>query len=646
MNNPPNPSTTTCAKCGHLLTIYNSEMTYQSTCGHFFHHRCFRTLITTNLARPHFCPCCNASITADSFRPVQATLTLRPDPRMETNVQTSVRRDILQTQLNSLSSEYAMLKTQMLELSAKYTFAISNIAPAPQMAPPRTNFPTPCIPPMPHAIPPPQINLPTPGTLQIQTPSRPTLHSDQTILPPAVRIRSNPISHQPLVQPLMHSTQSEFGDFAHDEEQPKLKKGTSAEKGEYHRKYRHRYGISSAALKPYYPLNSYPYYFTAAGFEIKKHEYVTAFFAYTVFLMGDGHITAIVELLEKGKPYDDEQDFNLYRRDLLLSDLIRYLRTFEVLPSRIMLSIGHFDIACNTTPGKFTALMNKLCILLQRHHVEELIIVPLLPHPRSTSTYRSFTAIRDVLDFDWGPLFGGRVTRIPQLFRSVVTRPPFLDAIGPFYPPLAYKETLKAIREQYIPETKKKSKTENSGNESTTSAGAPDSSAEQETLSSPENMESNDATESSTPGQFDNAMEEETIIETSLGPSSQPATHIVLMPEQLAAITAKAKEIAKKLIAKEEAARKLAKETLEKRRRKRVIIRKQRLREQYAARKKAEKLAANDVTINHLVRDENATDQAAAPPPMMIDLTQSPAHVLEAIAVTTRTDPLSEKRTN
>ncbi|XP_065211443.1 uncharacterized protein LOC135839375 isoform X2 [Planococcus citri] len=230
---------------------------------------------------------------------------------------------------------------------------------------------------------------------------------------------------------------------------PKQIKGTPGNKGDYHTRYRKRYGTDSKELLPYYPLNSYPHSFTAAGYELEEGIYVGAWFAFNILLIGDGHIASLARFLGMGKEYDKILDQGLYRRDLLLKDLIEYLNDFTSLPPRIMLSIGNYDVHELTPYREFYNDMNKLCLILQRLKVTEIILVPLIYHP--VNNQRAYACITQVLENNWGLLFGAATTRITGLFDEIHSGHCYFDDFGPYYRLEDYEEVATRIREQFIP---------------------------------------------------------------------------------------------------------------------------------------------------------------------------------------------------
>ncbi|XP_065221725.1 uncharacterized protein LOC135846512 isoform X2 [Planococcus citri] len=291
----------------------------------------------------------------------------------------------------------------------------------------------------------------------LSLPAPPTLHNDRPDVEATASKQSSKIPDPP-APAIPNRTQS-----LHKPPipAPEQKKGTSADKDDYyHRRYRLRFGTECSELIPYHPLDSYPHDFTAARLELAKDTYVSAFFAYNILLMGDGAVESIAKDLEIGQPYKGQLDTQMYRRDLLLADLLRHLRSFDKLPKRIMLSIGNFDVKRGTAYSEFFQDMQNLCLLFKRHEVRELIILPLIPHPMNNK--ESFSRISEALAYNWEPSLGGKITRIPEAFRKLHSSSGYMDKSGPFYQLESYYEVVRKIKEKFIPEILKKPNDSNS----------------------------------------------------------------------------------------------------------------------------------------------------------------------------------------
>ncbi|CAG7823833.1 unnamed protein product [Allacma fusca] len=231
---------------------------------------------------------------------------------------------------------------------------------------------------------------------------------------------------------------------------PKPKKGTSADKRLFHKNYRARFGSDSAEIEPFYPINSYPHGFTAAGYEILDDAYIIVFLAYNILIMGDGHADGIARYLSVSKPYENLVDIEMYRRDLLASELLLYLETFLKLPKRIMMSIGNFDIQRGTSYGQFFNIFQAIILLFKKLKVQELIILPLIPHKKVNQ--EQFSEINRALNYDWERTLGARITRIPHIFEEFHTDRAGIDQYGPFYPSNQYANVLLALRNELIPD--------------------------------------------------------------------------------------------------------------------------------------------------------------------------------------------------
>ncbi|CAG7717364.1 unnamed protein product [Allacma fusca] len=235
---------------------------------------------------------------------------------------------------------------------------------------------------------------------------------------------------------------------------PKPKKGTSADKNLFRKNYKARFGSDSAELKPFYPINSYPHGFTAAGYEILEDTYNVAFFAYNILIMGDGHANGIAKYLGVSKPYENLIDNKMYRRDMLASGLLSYLGTFKELPKRIMISIGNFDVERNTSYEHFFYAFQAICLLLKKLQVQQLIILPLIPHEDINQT--TFSEINRALNFDWERTLGGRVFHTSDIFEELHRNRAGMDQKGPFYPSNLYANIIPTMRDKFIPEVLRK----------------------------------------------------------------------------------------------------------------------------------------------------------------------------------------------
>ncbi|XP_065205885.1 uncharacterized protein LOC135835539 [Planococcus citri] len=236
--------------------------------------------------------------------------------------------------------------------------------------------------------------------------------------------------------------------------QPKQIKGTPGNKGNYHNRYRKRWGTESTELKPYYPMNSYPCDFTAARYQMGEDKYVGAWFAYNILLMGDGHMASLVRFLGKDKKYKKYLDNDMYRRDLLLEDLVAYLGEFdkeEGFPKRVMLSIGNYDVRRGTGFQEFKNLLSQLTTTLQNLGVTEIILVPLLPLPPRSNYLHTHENITRALDTNWEAEFNITMTNIANLFEDMHTGHAYYDESGPYYDIDDYQEIANRIHERFIP---------------------------------------------------------------------------------------------------------------------------------------------------------------------------------------------------
>ncbi|XP_065205040.1 uncharacterized protein LOC135834962 [Planococcus citri] len=229
---------------------------------------------------------------------------------------------------------------------------------------------------------------------------------------------------------------------------PLVKKGTTREKGSNVKKYRQRYNTDPEELRPFYPLNSFPYDFMACGYEINQDNHYIAFFAHEIILIGDGHISAMAHKLAKNKPYQRKLNPNLYRRNLTIKALYQYLQKFSRFPKRIMISIGNFDVHLGTATDEFGDYMEKLCTLFSKFGVTEIILVPLLPNPRAGP---ALSEINQVLSYDWGTTMNCTTTRLTDIFDEILQYPSDIDHHGPSYELNCYHEILQQLATRFIP---------------------------------------------------------------------------------------------------------------------------------------------------------------------------------------------------
>ncbi|XP_065211454.1 uncharacterized protein LOC135839383 [Planococcus citri] len=232
------------------------------------------------------------------------------------------------------------------------------------------------------------------------------------------------------------------------EPQPE-KKNLTAECPRYHKKYLARFGTSSAELSPFYPINAYPFHFTAAGRKDPNGDIHVVFFMNKALMIGDGHVYAMAECMADEKPFKKYVDWCAYRRDFLASDLLLALEQLLQLPKKLMISIGNFDVVCKTTYSDFCDQMMKIARLLKGRKVEELFILPLL---KVSSQYQSaFDQINMGLQHDWGMIAGGKTTRLDEYFKCLDAIPTARDEFGPYHNVKRYETILDKVAEIYIP---------------------------------------------------------------------------------------------------------------------------------------------------------------------------------------------------
>ncbi|CAG7822649.1 unnamed protein product, partial [Allacma fusca] len=149
--------------------------------------------------------------------------------------------------------------------------------------------------------------------------------------------------------------------------------------------FRKRYGCEPKFLEPFYPINSYPFFFTAVAHVTPTGDMPSAIFANDILLLGDGHAEGIARRLMQGKTFSETLDPKLYRRDMTVQMLIDYLSEFKSLPSKIMLAIGTYEAHIGTDGETFDKAMHNLCKLLAKFQVTDVYFLPLI----SNATHRA-----------------------------------------------------------------------------------------------------------------------------------------------------------------------------------------------------------------------------------------------------------------
>ncbi|XP_065203964.1 GATA zinc finger domain-containing protein 14-like [Planococcus citri] len=120
-----------------------------------------------------------------------------------------------------------------------------------------------------------------------------------------------------------------------------------------------------------------------------------------------------------------------------------------MLPQRIMLAIGTFDIQMQTPFPELFETFQQIIIRLSQIGVTELYLVPPIPPPQVNATYDN---VRRVLGYNWRPHFNGDINPLDEPFDELHQYPANSDRDGAFYPPLMYTTILNTIRRQLIPE--------------------------------------------------------------------------------------------------------------------------------------------------------------------------------------------------
>ncbi|CAG7639089.1 unnamed protein product, partial [Allacma fusca] len=192
-----------------------------------------------------------------------------------------------------------------------------------------------------------------------------------------------------------------------------------------------------------------PFYFTAAGRQDKAKNIHMVLFMNQAMMIGDGHIHAMVHCMVDEEKYGQYLDNTIYRRDLLASDLFRLLDSMIILPKKLFISIGNFDVVCNTSYDDFTDEMTKIANLLKEKKVTELILAPLVHTPQLNNI--AFDHIKLALETDWGLLAGAKTTRVDEFFEQLDKIPPPRDEFGPYHNIKRYEEILDKLAEKFIP---------------------------------------------------------------------------------------------------------------------------------------------------------------------------------------------------
>ncbi|XP_065223477.1 uncharacterized protein LOC135847730 isoform X8 [Planococcus citri] len=237
---------------------------------------------------------------------------------------------------------------------------------------------------------------------------------------------------------------------AHSAAQPRKKRNTGVEEENSHYEYSRRFGTKSYELRPWYPTNFYPEYYTVAARQTMKNVYKKVIFAYNILIIGDGHANGIAEFILSGRNFQNDIDTDIYRRNMSIKNLIETLKGLNRIPERIMISIGNFDVAQKMPRTIFYDHMVELAQLLSYHKVKELFFLPLIKYPPPQNE-EAYEAISAVFDNDWGqPSHAKYVPAVPA-FGDLDNYTPSVDKFGPFYAKEQYASSVNKLRELYVP---------------------------------------------------------------------------------------------------------------------------------------------------------------------------------------------------
>ncbi|XP_065215255.1 uncharacterized protein LOC135841948 [Planococcus citri] len=230
-------------------------------------------------------------------------------------------------------------------------------------------------------------------------------------------------------------------------EPPKRGPTSTSQTRDRHIQFQERFRMESDILQPFYPLDCYPFQYTAAGVRYKNVVPRIAILAKDVLMMGDGLIYGMVRIISKAIPFEFDLHPELYRRNLSIEDLVGTLDSFRKLPPRIMLSIGNWDAFNSMENQTFHNHLQKLLAIFRSREVKELYLIPPIRYTTPDSTTFAYI-VRLFQTKSCMNAFGGK---------SVVMEPPFfpdytVDEFGPKFEVEQFESYVRIMREIFIEE--------------------------------------------------------------------------------------------------------------------------------------------------------------------------------------------------
>ncbi|XP_065221859.1 uncharacterized protein LOC135846596 [Planococcus citri] len=215
-----------------------------------------------------------------------------------------------------------------------------------------------------------------------------------------------------------------------------------------HIRFQKRFKMDPEILEPFYPLNTYPFKYTAAGIQSWDGVAKIAILAKDVLMIGDGLIYGMVQLISTAIPFEFDLHPALYKRDLDILDLVVTLDfLFPKLPPRIMLSIGNWDVYDSIRSQAFHDNFQKLLQSFESRRVEELYLIPPIRYTTRDSLV-AFAYVVSLFQADSGNTFGGKTMVLdpPPSFKY-----PIVDKDGPMFELELFEPFVRYIRERFIP---------------------------------------------------------------------------------------------------------------------------------------------------------------------------------------------------
>ncbi|XP_065223186.1 uncharacterized protein LOC135847551 [Planococcus citri] len=207
--------------------------------------------------------------------------------------------------------------------------------------------------------------------------------------------------------------------------------------------------VTHEVLAPFYPTNAYPQHFSVCGLKIGEAKPVMALFAYKYWIVGDIHAHGIMHAITEGKPYHDNIDKRMYKRDMKISELIELIVELKQIPKNLMISIGTFDIFSFTPPNTFDLNFRKLIEVLGDKKVEQVIMLP--PNASGRLHNNTFRQITQTFSYNWGT---GKFQYMvaSHLLNDLNLELASVDELGPKYTKATYQKVANCIAAVFIPE--------------------------------------------------------------------------------------------------------------------------------------------------------------------------------------------------